>query len=211
MKNIFTKIIPTASLSTALALTVATIPADAASFRVLPGGTQLDDDPIDDIATNVGETLSFVSQIDTNGLSASLTSLELEFSYDTTELNLEEVNTLDDQVFDIAIFPPVIDPEGISTQNVTFTAFSTGQAPNTILDRDNLIFTVVGLQNDGLADIESVVTSAIDANGTDVTSLFQPPDRFEVQQKVPEPASILGILAFGTLGSGSVLLRHSRR
>ena len=200
MKNIFIKILSTPSFSAALILTLATIPANAASFKVVPGGTQLDSDPINDIATNVGETLSFISQIDTTGLSASLTSLEFEFSYDTTELNLEEVNILDDEVFDIAILPPVIDGMGISTQTVTFTAFSTGQNPNTILDRDNLIFNVVGLQNDGLADIQASVISAIDANNTDVTSLFQPPDRFEVQQ-VPEPLTILGsgtAIAFGT-------------
>lgn len=157
-----------------------------ASFRFVPGGSQLDGDPIDDIATNVGERLSFVSQIDTTGLSAPLTFLEFEYRQDTTELTLddEDIIILDDEVFDIALTEPIIDPDtGVFTRTVTFTALASGQEPNSILDRDNVTFTVVGLQNDGLVDIEQIVTSAIDANGKDVTSLFQEtPDRFEVQQ-----------------------------
>ena len=210
MKNSFTKIISTTSLSAAFLMALVATSADAASFKVLPGGTQLDSDPIDDIGTNVGEMLSFISQVDTTGLTTSLTFLELEFSFDTTELLLEQVNIIDDQVFDIAISPPVVDGMGISTQTVTFTAFSTGQPPNTVLDRDNLIFSVVGLQNDGLADIQALITSATDANGTDVTSLFQPPDRFEVQQAIPEPTATLGVLAFGSFGLASNFLRKKK-
>ena len=154
------------------------------SFAFIPGGTQLDDDPINEVATNVGETLSLISQIDTTGLTAPLTFLEFESNLDTNELELEAVNVIDDKVFDITIFDPVVDPDtGLLTQKVTFTAINDGQAPYTVLDRDNIIFRVTGLNNDGVRDLDLVVTSAIDADGNDVTSLFQPPFELEVQNE----------------------------
>ena len=95
----------------------------------------------------MGKTLSFVSQIDTTGLSAPLTFLEFEYRQDTTELMLEDIIVLDDEVFDIALSDPVIAPDGILVRTVTFTAFSTGQEPNTILDRDNVTFSLCFIHN----------------------------------------------------------------
>ena len=155
---------------------------DFPSFSTNPGGTQLDDDPINEIALHEGDKLSLISQIDTTSLTAPLTFLEFEANIDTKELELQEVNVIDDKVFDITLFDPVVDPiTGLSTQKVTFTAIDHGQLPNTVLERDNVVLKAVGLNNDGIRDFDLVVTSAIDAHGNDVTSLFQPPFEFEVQ------------------------------
>ena len=155
------------------------------SFTFIPGGTQSDDDLIDDFATNEGETLSLLSQIDTTGLTAPLTFLEFENNFDTNELDKTGLEVLDNEVFDITLSEPVVDPDtGLSTQKVTFTAINDGQAPNTVLDRDIATYQVIGLNNDGIRDLDIVVTSAIDADGNDVTGLFQPPFEFEVQTEL---------------------------
>ncbi len=173
--------------------------AFGASVSFAPTGSQLDNDLIPDLATNIGESLDFSFFLDTTGLNANLTSLELLFAQDTSELETLTVARTD---ADIAAFPTF---SGVPTPgtipSAIFSRSGPGIAPDSLVEIVVTTYLVQpGLINDGLADQLVTVISATDANGTDVTSLFEPVSQSVDVQPVPESSFPLGLLIFVTLG-----------
>ncbi|NEO64763.1 MAG: hypothetical protein F6J98_31935, partial [Moorea sp. SIO4G2] len=65
---------------------IAVTPAYGASVSFTPIGSQLDQDAINDLQVNVGDTIDVFFTLDTSGLTANLQSLDLLFQQDPTEL-----------------------------------------------------------------------------------------------------------------------------
>ncbi|NEQ14678.1 MAG: hypothetical protein F6K44_12815 [Moorea sp. SIO3E2] len=154
--------------------------------------------------------------LDTSGLTANLQSLDILVQQDSTELvTLEGFRTDADQAaFSEFTFSPVENPPlGISTA-LFQRSDSIGVSPDSILEIVGTTDQVLpGFKNDGLPDLVVTVTSAIDANGIDVTSLFQPASQgLDLQPApVPETTSILGLLGLAALGTSSLLKNCSKR
>lgn len=169
-------------------------PVKAASISFVSAGSQLDTDSINDINTFEGRPISFDVQLDTTGLIAPLTNFVTRFDFDTTELSFTGVNqsALDQSFFGT---PGVTTSFDFLTGIFSVTTTRTGFAPiNTTYTMFTDNFTVLpGVNNDGLADYRAVVLSATDANGTDVTSLFNPNEQVVEVQSVPEPNLILAM------------------
>lgn len=179
-------------------LLTAVTPAYSASIFFTPTGAQLDSDPIKDFETEAGlKNFQLNIFVDTTGLSANLTSLEFGTNRDFTELVIASSPNVAPDVFNTSIVRADNSVTGVSNITVTLTAVAGGLSPNSILNFVDGVYDVPNLRNDGLSDFEITgVTSAFDANGTNVTSLFaSSAQTFEVQP-VPEPTSTLGLLAF---------------
>ena len=189
----------------ALGLSV-TCPVYGASVSFVPGGTQLDDDPPPDLDLKVGDTIDFSFLLDTSGLPADLVSLELIFGQDTTELETLSIARTDE---DLAAFPNfTVEPVLGDIPSALFIRSGPPGVPaNSVIPIvEGTFLALSGLTNDGLADFSLTVTSAIDLNGTDVTSLFQPVNQSLDVQPVPEPLTILG--SFAALGFGALFKRE---
>ena len=195
---------------------IAVTPAYGASVSFTPTGSQLDKDAINDLEVNVGDTIDFSFVLDTSGLTANLQSLDLIVALDTSEfLILQEFRTdADIAAFSEATFSPVENPPlGIPTA-LFQRSDSIGVSPNSTLEISGTTYQVLpGFKNDGLPDLAVTVTSAIDANGIDVTSLFNPVSQsLDVQPApVPETTSLLGFLGLAALGTSSLLKNCSKR
>lgn len=186
------------ALASITLLLTAVTPAYSASVFFTPSGSQLDSDLINDFETELGsQNLQIDVFVDTTGLSANLTSLEFVTNRDFTELVITDAPNVAPDVFDTSITRTDNPVTGISNIIVTLTAVAGGLSPNSVLNFVDGVYDVPNLRNDGLSDFEITgVTSAFDANGTNVTSLFgSSAQTFEVQP-VPEPASTLGLLTF---------------
>lgn len=162
------------------------LPASAASLTFTPRGGQLDGDPINDIATTPGNTISFDVSLNNAGLAGNLTEITYTHIFDRSELN--RVNLL-------------LDIPGVFSGN--FAHFPSDRvshlgsiSPNFSNRIDLLQFTTLpGLVNDGVSDLSLVVVSAFANIGgarTNVTAQFAP-QTVEVQpvQGAPEPGSFL--------------------
>ena len=175
-----------------LAITLATFstPARSASLSLIPSFSQLDRDLIDEISVKKGETFSFNLVLDTSGLTSPLQSFDYFLAVD--ELELEFAGSTR---FDAALFPNLgFIPTAENSNSIIVTRDGEpGLSPNTVFELLRFNYLVLpGLQNDGLADFTLSVVSAFDANGNEVTNLFDPASQsFEVQG-VPEPWSALG-------------------
>lgn len=195
---------------------IAVTPAYGASVSFTPIGSQLDKDAINDLEVNVGDTIDFSFVLDTSGLTANLQSLDLIVGLDTSEfLILQEFRTdADLAAFSEATFSPVENPPfGIATA-LFKRSDAIGVSPNSTLEIVGTTYQVLPeFKNDGLPDLAVTVTSAIDANGIDVTSLFQPASQsLDVQPApVPETTSLLGFLGLAALGTSSLLKNCSKR
>ncbi|NEP48805.1 MAG: hypothetical protein F6K65_08195 [Moorea sp. SIO3C2] len=195
---------------------IAVTPAYGASVSFTPIGSQLDKDAINDLEVNVGDTIDVFFTLDTSGLTANLQSLDLLFQQDPTELVTLDVfrTDADRAAFSDFTGSPVENPPlGIPT--VLFQrSDSIGVSPNSTLEIVGATYEVLpGFKNDGLPDLAVTVSSAIDANGIDVTSLFQPASQgIDVQPApVPETTSLLGFLGLAALGTSSLLKNCSKR
>ncbi|AOX01795.1 hypothetical protein BJP34_22265 [Moorena producens PAL-8-15-08-1] len=195
---------------------IAVTPAYGASVSFTPIGSQLDQDAINDLQVNVGDTIDVFFTLDTSGLTANLQSLDLLFQQDPTELlTLDVFRTDADRAAfsDFSGSPVENPPFGIPT--VLFQrSDSVGVSPNSTLEIVGATYEVLpGFKNDGLPDLAVTVSSAIDANGIDVTSLFQPVSQsLDVQPApVPETTSLLGFLGLAALGTSSLLKNCSKR
>ncbi|NEO46469.1 MAG: hypothetical protein F6K55_21015 [Moorea sp. SIO4A3] len=183
---------------------IAVTPAYGASVSFTPIGSQLDQDAINDLEVNVGDTIDFSFILDTSGLTANLQSLDLLFQQDPTELiTLDVFRTDADRAAfsDFSGSPVENPPFGIPT--VLFQrSDSVGVSPNSTLEIVGATYEVLpGFKNDGLPDLAVTVTSAIDANGIEVSSLFKPANQsLDVQPApVPETTSLLGFLGLAAV------------
>ncbi len=202
MKTFASKMAATTGMMAALSL--AATPAYSASVFFTPS-SQLDSDPIEDaIATTGANGFNLTIKVDTSGLSSPLKSLFFDGERDQTELlSPNPVQTPES----LALLGPVeIVRTQIDLSKVFFTINfpgGTGVAPDTTLELLNISYFVPELVNDGKTDFRFLkVISATTVDGSDVTSLFAAPTTgIDVQASVPEPASVLGLLAFGALGA----------
>jgi hypothetical protein len=181
-----------------------------------PSGKQLDSDSILDIRVSSGNTLTFDVVLNTSGVDAGasiLRDLRYFIRWDPTELSL--------------VSPTVDIPEKFEKQNTIINPnraliahLGAKQPLGNVFLLDTFTFNVLnpGLEpHDGRFDFRINAVRAISQTGSDLSSLFTFGStnnlRFqEVEvQAVPEPSSILGILAFGTLGAGSLRKRQQKR
>ena len=146
-----------------------------ASVSFSPTGSQLDDDSIQDIQLNVGDRLNATFELDTSGLDANLRSLDLQVDQDLVEIDLTAVRT----DFDETAFPDFSFGGSPQDDNIFSAVFERSGSPGVVPDTIEVIVegeitALDGLENDGQPDLGVTVVNAIDANGEDVTSLFQP-------------------------------------
>lgn len=175
--------------------------ANGASLSFTPTGSQLDSDSILDIGVNVGDDVDLSFFLDTTGLTANLQAIDIRVDQDLAESSLTALRT----DADITSFPNLTF-SGSPQSNGLFSAVFErngipGLAPDSTIELVTGSLAILpGLQNDGLVDFAVTVVSAIDANGTDVTSLFQPSTQsLELQQSIPESTSILSLLGLGVI------------
>lgn len=193
-------------LSTALHL-ICTSGASGASVFFVPTGSQLDNDLISDLSTNIGESLDFSFFLDTSGLDANLTSLELLFAQDNIELETLSVARTEEDITAFPTFSGV--PAAGTIPSAIFSRSGPGIAPNSLVEIVVTTYLVKPeLINDGLPDQSVTVISATDANGTDVTALFNPISQSVDVQAVPEPSFPLSLLTFGAVGF--TLIKHQK-
>ena len=167
-----------------------------ASVTFSPKGTQLDNDEIADIQIDEGDRLEFSFTLDTSGLDTELQSIKLQLQGDSTEVNLSD--TLTD--FFTSTFPDVAvvedNSDGDFISVVVELKGEPGATPNTtniIVESEATVES--SLINDGTTDIGVTVLEAIDANGTDVTEQFVPPQQAIDLQPSPPVQEILGTSA----------------
>ncbi|WP_424102097.1 hypothetical protein [Moorena producens] len=195
---------------------IAVTPAYGASVSFTPTGSQLDQDAINDLQVNVGDTIDFSFVLDTSGLTANLQSLDILVEQDSTELVTLEGFRTDADIAAFSDFSGSVvenPPLGIPTA-LFQRSDSIGVSPDSILEIVRTTDQVLpGLKNDGLPDLAVTVSSAIDANGIDVTNLFNPVSQsLDVQPApVPETTSLLGFLGLAALGTSSLLKNCSKR
>lgn len=195
---------------------IAVTPAYGASVSFTPIGSQLDKDAINDLQVNVGDTIDVSFTLDTRGLTANLQSLDILFQQDSTELvTLDVFRTDADRAAFSEFSGSLIENPPFGIPTVLFQrSDSIGVSPNSTLEIVGATYEVLpGFKNDGLPDLAVTVTSAIDANGIDVTSLFKPASQgLDVQPApVPETTSLLGFLGLAALGTSSLLKNCSKR
>ncbi|NET68496.1 MAG: hypothetical protein F6K63_30525 [Moorea sp. SIO1G6] len=204
------------SASLVLLGAIAVTPAYGASVSFTPIGSQLDKDAINDLEVNVDDTIDFSFVLDTSGLTANLQSLDLIFALDTSELIIrQEFRTDADRVAFSNFTGSLVENPPLGIPTVLFKrSDSIGVSPNSTLEISGATYQVLpGFKNDGLPDLALTVSSAIDANGIDVTSLFNPASQgIDVQPApVPETTSLLGFLGLAALGTSSLLKNCSKR
>ena len=145
------------------------------SVTFLPAGSQLDDDPIQDLQLNVGDRFQAVFELDTSGLDANLQLLDIRNDLDFSELNITAIRT----EFDQTAFPNFSSREPTFGENFASVVFERTGPPGALPDTISVIVegeltALGGLVNDGQPDLGITVVKAIDANGNAVTTLFDP-------------------------------------
>ncbi len=174
-----------------------------ASYSFFPQGTQLDNDELADLQVKVGDSLGLIFILDTSGLDADLQSIKIRLEGDLTEFNPSNTATN----FFEATFPDLAvvedNSDGDFASVVVELRGESGAIPNTANVLVETEATVEnGLVNDGMPDIGVTVLEAIDANGNDVTDLFEPVNQAIDLQPSPQAQKIFGTeesdLIFGT-------------
>ena len=146
-----------------------------ASVSFSPIGSQLDNDPIQDLQVNVGEVFSVTFELDTSGLNANLQSIDIRVDQDLAELDLTAVRTN----FDRTAFPDFNFSGSPQGDNIFSAVFERNGPPGAVPDTIEVIVegeltALDGLENDGQPDLGITVVNAINANGKNVTNLFEP-------------------------------------
>ncbi len=164
-----------------------------ASVTFSPKGTQLDNDEIADLQVNEGDRLEFSSILDTSGLDADLQSIKIRLQGDSTEFNpLSTLTEFFETTFsDVSFIEDNSDDDFVSV--VLELRGEPGATPNTtnvLVESEATI--LAGLVNDGVTDIGVTVVEAIDANGNDVTDLFEPAKGAIDLQPSPQVQEIFG-------------------
>ncbi|MFM2310955.1 MAG: hypothetical protein RLZZ04_231 [Cyanobacteriota bacterium] len=164
-----------------------------ASVTFSPQGTQLDNDEIADTQVDESDRLGISFTLDTSGLDTELQFLKLQLEGDSTEVNLSDSIT----DFFATTFPDVAVVEDNSDGDFISVVVELRGEPGAIPNTENVIVeseaTVLdGLVNDGATDIGVTVLEAIDANGNDVTDLFEPAKSAIDLQPLPQVQEIFG-------------------
>ncbi|MDJ0633489.1 MAG: calcium-binding protein [Xenococcaceae cyanobacterium MO_188.B29] len=151
-----------------------------ASVNFTPVGSQLDNDSIPDIYLNPGDSFEANFVLDTSGLDANLQYLAIRVDQDFSEADFAFAQT----DFDATTFPefnaPLSELMDARNNGSFFSGiFERKGDPGALPDEINIIVSgeiTAGdnLINDGERDIGVTVVQAIDANGKDVTELFEP-------------------------------------
>lgn len=190
---------------------LSSLPAHGASLFFSPTGSQLDLDPIADLEVNIGDIQDLSFFLDTSGLSSNLQSIDIRVDQDITESSLVALRT----DADVSTFPNFSFGGSPQSEGLFSAIFqrsgNPGLAPDTIIELVTGTLEILPeLNNDGATDLGISVVSAFDANGTDVTSLFNPSGQsLELQKKsVPEPTSLLSLLGFCLFGVSSVIRKR---
>lgn len=173
---------------------LAALPAEAAKLYFTPTGMQLDLDQINDLALDVGDTLTIETFLDTTGLSADVG--EVSYNVELNELGLLSV-------LKGAGNPLTLDSSSTSTRRV----YTGTLAKNTVAALDVFTLQVLAdLNNDGRRDFRAILEDVFDVNDLDVSSSFNPfEQRLEVQP-VPTPALIPSLI-----GVGAAALRKRKK
>ncbi len=182
---------------------------NAASLSFIPTGFQLDSDDIQDLSVQVGDSIDLSFFLDTTGLNDNLQSIDIRVDQDLTESALTAFRT----DADIAAFP-ILTFGGSPQNNGLFSAIfqrsgNLGLAPDTTIELVTGTLDILsGLNNDGITDFAVTVVSAIDANATDVTNLFEPSSQsLDLQQPIPESTSIISLLTLGLISASSLSIK----
>ena len=146
-----------------------------ASVSFSPIGSQLDNDPIQDLQVNVGERFSVTFELDTSGLNANLQSIDIQVDQDLVEVDLTAVRT----DFDRTAFPNFSFSGSPQGDNLFSAVFERSGPPGAVPDMIEVIVegeltALNDLKNDGQPDLGITVVKAIDAEGEEVTKLFKP-------------------------------------
>ena len=172
----------------------------AASISFVPAGSQLDDDPIDDIATEVGEMIAFDVLLDTTGL-GSTGSLDISYGFtwdsgrfleDPGEL---EIKPIDDNV-DFGEADEIICAISFAICGASYSGLPLNQQGTLTTIAFNVFPELI---NDGASDFDIEIGSAT-IGGVDFTSEFSPSSQ-EVEVQVPEPLTILGTATAAGFGA----------
>jgi|GEM_PF-2927864 len=168
-----------------------------ASVTFTPTGSQLDSDAIADLALNPGDRFSASFTLDTSGLDSNLQSLTLQINQDFEEAEFATVRT----DFDTTTFPS-FELVDISIEDSFTTAIferigEPGAAPDTVdVIVEGEITALDGLNNDGKPDVGITVVDAVDANGQNVTELFEPINQSIDLQPLPTASISATSIAF---------------
>ncbi len=158
-----------------------------ASVSFSPDGSQLDNDPIPDLQANPGDRFSATFELDTSDLNANLQFLELRVDQDFAEFDFIAVRT----DFDRTTFPDFTLVDTSFGDNFDSAVFERSGSPGAVPDTIEVIVegeltALDELENDGQPDLGVTVIEAIDANGEDVTNLFEPLNQAIDVQPFPE-------------------------
>lgn len=164
-----------------------------ASVTFFPQGTQLDNDEIADLQVKAGDGLKFSTILDTSGLDADLQSIKIRLESDSTEFSPSETFT----DFFETTFPNVAIVEDNSDGDFASAVLELNGEPGAIPNTANILVEseatfLSGLVNDGETDIGVTVVEAIDANGNDVTDLFEPASQALDLQPSPQVQAVFG-------------------
>lgn len=163
-----------------------------ASITLSPAGTQLDNDEITDLQVEPGDRFNASFELDTSGFEANLQTLIVQGSQDFTEVDFTAMRT----VFDSTTFPDLNIVEISTNDNFTSIVFE-ATGPGAVPDTTNVLIegeitALESLNNDGQPDFGINVVRAIDANGNDVTDLFESTNQTVDLQPSPPVQKILG-------------------
>jgi hypothetical protein len=153
--------------------------AQAAAISVIPGGSQLDSDPLRDYAANPGQAIVFTVALDMPGTRQQLTDIQYTVHYDTSELlGVGYMGGLNNFNFHSTW------GGGPGTIHL-WHKDPTGDFPEHPFTDEFSFIALAGLKNDGLSDFWVTVDgySPVSAH---VTSN----QRIDVQP-IPEPATML--------------------
>ena len=202
-------------LSIATVLLVTGSPAYGARIFITTPEAQLDDDPVLDVAGRPGDIIHWEGFFDTTGLTApleSLTAYAIRATDEVPGFKIEGEDTVELQKF----FPNFSTEQSVDPNSALdgiFRGYRSGPPGLPLNYVGSLVSKVTitlgdQLNNDGQADYRIGISSAIDANGKDVTDQFNIFE-FEVQPvSVPEPSSIFGLVIAGGFG---VFLRNQKK
>lgn len=202
------------------ALSISAMPLRAATLSFTPTGAQLDGDDIKDIATAVGNVISFNVYIDTVGLEGPLQSFSYQATWDNSELTLNAGSPVPSGNFPGS--SPYMTSQTVGTTTVSTISHVNGNiaanTPTFLLDTWR--FTVAkGLTNDGVSDFRVVVSGAMstvngqlkDQQDSFRTSLPNGVKTNGFQQVEVQPAAVPEPGLFAMLGAGLGVLWMRRR
>ncbi|NJM56502.1 MAG: PTPA-CTERM sorting domain-containing protein [Synechococcales cyanobacterium RU_4_20] len=185
----------------AAAIAAPAAPANALSLSFENTGTSLDGDVIKDIEVAVGDLLVFDLLLETFGVATddTVNTVQYKLTWDKAELGFQGFNAFD----------PLGTISEMNLASNVLTVKSIGSALRNLsgLQVGRINFKVLaGLDNSGATDFSSEFLSALDEDGDTLPNLVSSQvQTVEVQQAVPTPALLPGLI-----GMGMALVRKRR-